>query len=118
MKLVVTALVKTRDVIEANDYDQAEKRFSAKYPSMIDKDSRFLSVEKLVHPGNVVVITTSNGLEDRTGWLGIVISRAYMLYPGMWDLLIKEYTEDGHLVTYHDSGFEVIDRSILSTQRR
>ena len=39
MKFVITALAKTRDVIEADDPDKALVLFKAKYPAMLDKQS-------------------------------------------------------------------------------
>ena len=63
-----------------------------------------------IKPGDVVVITSPIGLEDRTGWLGIVLHTTSLFYDGRWDLLIAEPTGQGFIATYHEDQFEVIDQ--------
>ena len=56
--------------------------------------------------GDVVVICTNVGLENRYGWLGVVRGCPA---PGTWDVFTKEPTESGYLSTYQEKDLEVID---------
>lgn len=59
--------------------------------------------------GDVVVITTHQGLENRYGCLGVLRGSCR---PDAWDLFTKEPSEQGYLSTYHVSQFEVIDEDM------
>ena len=61
-----------------------------------------------ISPGDIVVITSIDGLENRYGWLGIVIGPAYKAND-RWDILIAEPDTNGWVVTYHQDNIEVID---------
>lgn len=64
---------------------------------------------KRIRKGDVVVIHSTDGVEDRYGWVGIVLGQAYIILDGRYDLLVKEPTEQGYLATYHQDNLEVID---------
>lgn len=56
--------------------------------------------------GDLVVITSTDGVENRQGWLGIVKEK---LPCNRYDLLVKNKNENGYLTTYHRDHFEIID---------
>lgn len=59
--------------------------------------------------GDVVVIHSTDGVENRYGCLGIVSGPASILMDGRYDLLVEDPSEQGFISTYHQDHLEVID---------
>lgn len=56
-KFSITALVRTADVVDADDVETAKKLFTARYPAMLDKTSTLLDVQELPASKGFIVIS-------------------------------------------------------------
>ena len=67
-KFSITALVRTADVVDADDMETAKKLFTARYPAMLDKTSTLLDVQELPSKDFLVISKSDLDGDSDASW--------------------------------------------------
>lgn len=68
-KYIITGLMKVRDVVEADDKEQAEKRFRAKYPEFLDASSTITEIEEASRDAMPGTPMTAQEMSDQCNFI-------------------------------------------------